>query len=69
MSKGNPRVILRLTPKVIAHIEHAIDCANERRKEAPYDLSSWIRHAIKEKLEKLARGRMDTSYTVPTELG
>jgi len=57
MSKGNPIVQIRLTAETISRIESIIHLSNMRRKDAPYDLSSWIRHAIKEKLDKLARSK------------
>jgi len=57
MSKGNPIVQIRLEPSTISKIESSIHSSNLRRQDSPYDLSSWIRHAIKEKLDKLARAK------------
>ena len=69
MAKGNPRVILRIAPITLEAIHAAIDGANVNRKDAPYDVSAWIRHAIDEKLQKLARGRAKSRKAEPTDRG
>jgi len=57
MSKGNPIVKLRVTQTTIDKIVEAIQSANFNRKLSPYDLSSWIRAAIDEKLQHLERAK------------
>jgi hypothetical protein len=57
MSKGSPRRTLRVPEKLCEQIEAAIDSANVRRFQAPYDWSGWALQAIREKLRSLERGR------------
>lgn len=69
MSKGNPKIQIRLTPAELAQIESSIHSSNARRPGVPYDLSSWVRHAIKEKLDKLQRSRKSTGQKKDKETG
>jgi hypothetical protein len=55
MSYGSPIVKCRVAPLVLAAIETAIESANKTRKQAPYNLSTWLQAAIADKLDKLAR--------------
>lgn len=57
MSKGSPIIGLRLPPEEYQALVDAIASNNESRKESPYDFSSWIRAAIRERLAKQARSR------------
>lgn len=57
MSIGSPRRTLRVPQKLVEEIEQAIDSANARRREQPYDWSAWALKAIREKLAHLARSR------------
>lgn len=57
MSRGTKHTILRLAPELLARIHEAIDQNNSRRADEPYNLTSWIRQAIEERLAKLERGR------------
>lgn len=57
MSLGSPRRTLRVPQKLVEEIEQAIDSANARRREQPYDWSAWALKAIKEKLAHLQRSR------------
>jgi hypothetical protein len=57
MSKGNPRVILRVEPRLLALVQAEISRVNERRRAEPYELSSWVRQAMIEKLRHGARSR------------
>jgi len=57
MSKGNPILQVRVPAELLRQVESSIHSANLARKDRPYDLSSWIRHAIVEKLEKLKRSK------------
>lgn len=64
MSKGNPKIIIRVSPDTLAKIREAIDSNNVRRGAEPYDLSGWIRQAIEERLAKLERGRKGSGRKV-----
>lgn len=55
MAKGSKIVQVRIPDKMLDAMIIALDKANERRREAPYDMSSWVRAAIVEKLAHLAR--------------
>ena len=57
MSRGSPVTPVRLPQELIDRIVAAYKRANLTRKEEPYTLSSFIRHAIEEKLAKMERGR------------
>lgn len=59
MSKGTKIIALRLDDETQDLIKE--ECAKSRQtsKDVPYSVSSWIRHAIQEKLNKLRRGRQD----------
>jgi len=56
MSAGSKIVPVRIPDALHQEISLAIVLANETRKEEPYDMSSWIRKAIMEKLDHLRRG-------------
>lgn len=58
MSRGTKHTIMRLAPELLERIHKAIDQNNSRRGEQPYNLTSWIRKAIEERLAKLERGRL-----------
>jgi hypothetical protein len=47
---------LRLSDEILARIDQAIAGTNKARGTA-YNRTSWIRHAIEEKLAKLQRGK------------
>ena len=57
MSKGSPRIILRIPQEVVDQIEYCITTANCSRRGEPYDVSSWIRAAIVEKIAHVKRSR------------
>jgi len=59
MSKGSQRVIVRLDDETIDLIQDEVNKSEASATRTPYTLSSWIRHAIQEKLNKLRRGRSD----------
>jgi hypothetical protein len=69
MSKGNPKIQIRLTVDDLALIESSIHSANLRRPDVPYDVSSWVRHAIREKLDKLRRSTKATRRKKSKEEG
>lgn len=55
MSKGSKIIPIRLSDLYLAALDRAIVSANKRVKGEPYDRSSWIRKALTEKLDHLAR--------------
>jgi hypothetical protein len=57
MSRGSPRVCIRLQPDLLAAVQSALSRANESRREEAYDLTSWITHAIQQKLDHLRRSQ------------
>ena len=57
MSKGTPRVVIRLADQVVQEIELAIARRNLWSREVPWTLSDFLRVAIAEKLQKMARCR------------
>jgi hypothetical protein len=57
MSAGSPIVKLRVTTEMRDEIIAVMFAANKNRKDAPYDMSSWIRYAIQSKLDHLHRSR------------
>lgn len=57
MAKGNPIVLFRLTPDLLAEMDAAISMRNGHTALEPYDRSAFIRAAIREKLEHLKRSR------------
>jgi hypothetical protein len=48
---------MRFPEETVKRIDAAIDSANARRVEIPYDWTAWVRQAVKEKLRSLERGR------------
>lgn len=57
MTKGNPKVIVRLSPEMRGEILEAIKRRNARTREEPWDLSAFIRTAIRDKLHHMQRSR------------
>lgn len=57
MSKGSPRVTLRIPDAELQQVLACIDRANEYRRGEPYDLTSWILAAIREKMAHGKRSR------------
>lgn len=57
MSKGSKVVPVRIEADLLAAICQQIDMTNEVRREEPYTLSEFIRSALREKLDKMRRGR------------
>lgn len=56
-SRGNPKILVRVTPDLLNQIRDAIASNNAFRADEPYDLSEWVRQAIRERLDKLKRSR------------
>lgn len=57
MGKGSPVVQVRIPQAELNEIDSVIAKVNERRKEEPYDRSSFIRKCIQDGLKHLNRGR------------
>ena len=57
MNRGNRIVGVRLEPDLLEQLTAAIESNNAARKGPPYSLSSWIRQAILERLDKQRRAR------------
>jgi hypothetical protein len=57
MSKGSPRITIRLSPLFLAAVESAVKLFNEKNFEHPEDISKFIQKAIAEKLAHRARSR------------
>lgn len=57
MSKGNPKILVRVPTELLTEIAMVIESANIGRKEEPYTLSSWVRHCIDAKLRHLRRSK------------
>lgn len=55
--RGKRIIPIRLADELVEQIDQAIASNNDRRADAPYDRTAWIIQAIKERLDKLARGR------------
>lgn len=56
-SKGTRITPLRLSDELLDRIHASIASNNGRRREEEYNLTSWIRQAIEERLAKLERSR------------
>lgn len=57
MSSGSKIVPVRINATLLNAIEDAIAGANVQTFDQPYTVSEWIRKAVAEKLDHLARGR------------
>jgi len=56
-NRGNPVVVLRLSPELLARIDAAVAKSQNARFEGGYDRSSFIRACIEERFDKYARAR------------
>lgn len=57
MSKGNDRYTVRIGPELITEMEEVIARTHLTRNDQPWTSSDFIRVAIREKLDKMERGR------------
>lgn len=57
MSKGSPIVRFRISSAELAELEGAMHQVNARRKGEPYTLSSFLLSCVRERMDKLERGR------------
>ena len=60
MSRGTRITPLRIPPAMLERIDQALAKSNRVRGDQPYNRTSWIMHAIAEKLAKLERSRRAT---------
>jgi len=57
MNEGSPKVICRISPELKARVIEAIQNRNRRTREEPWDFSTFIRIAIRDKLHHMERSR------------
>lgn len=69
MAKGNPIVLVRLTPQILEQIAEAIERRNRRTREEPWDRSGFIRVAIRDKLFHMQRSRGRSRKRKPISAG
>ena len=56
-NSGNPFIVLRVSPELLAWIDEAVSKCNETRRAEPYDRSSFVRACIFERKEKYVRAK------------
>lgn len=56
-NKGNPKVVVRFEPELLALVSAEVDRTNEKRRDQPFTLSAWLRQAAIDKLRHSARSR------------
>jgi len=57
MNKGNPKIVVRLPPRLQELLTAEIARTNTNRRGPLFDQSSWLRQAILDKLKHSARAR------------
>jgi hypothetical protein len=57
MSRGNRVILTRFDPETVAEIERIVAKSIDSRREEPWTLSSFVRSAVAEKLDKMRRSR------------
>ena len=57
MSRGTPHISLRIDPAVLAAIDAEVERVNRSKGDQAYNRTTFILHAVHEKVEKLKRGR------------
>lgn len=57
MTVGNPKLVVRVTEGVLEQIHAAIRKRNSRSRDEPWDVSAFVRTAIRDKLAHLERSR------------
>lgn len=67
MSLGTPITCLRIPAELDAKIMAALDGANVNRVEEPYNKTTWILAAIREKLSHLERSRRKKHDSLPRQ--
>ena len=61
MSKGSKIVQFRLPPKLEREVLETIERRNQNTRREPWDRTGFLLNAIREKIDKMARGR-DPKY-------
>lgn len=57
MTEGNPKLLVRVPPELLQEICEIIARRNQRTREEPWDVSKFIRCAIRDKLHHMQRSR------------
>lgn len=57
MTAGNPRIVVRIPPALKREMLEAIKSRNHRTREEPWELSDFVRIAIRDKLHHIQRSR------------
>jgi len=57
MTKGNAKVIFRVPTAMLSEMREAIERHNRRTREEPWDLSTFVRNCIRDKLRHMKRSR------------
>lgn len=64
-SKGSKVLQVRVPPDLLAAVELQIQQRNIFTREAPWNISDWIRCAMEEKLKKMERSRRSRDKSAP----
>ena len=56
-AEGSPRVILRIPQDLLSEMNEVIERRNAVTREEPWDMSAFIRTAIREKIAHVLRSR------------
>lgn len=64
MSKGSQIISVRIPDKLLVEIEKAVHSANQVNASEPYNVGSWIRKCVQEKLAHLKRSRRRTQMKI-----
>jgi len=67
MSKGNPKIIVRIPPELIDLMDLAIASRNLMTRDEIWTRSDWLRKAILEKLKHIKRSRAKRKAKIKTE--
>lgn len=57
MTAGNPKIVVRIPPDLKRQMLEAIKSRNHRTREEPWELSDFVRIAIRDKLHHIQRSR------------
>jgi len=61
MNRGTPHISLRIAPEVLECIDRAVHILRGSKNNRRYNRTVFILDAIREKIEKLQRGRESSS--------
>lgn len=59
MSKGSPIITMRVSSKLLAEIREALVRALPHRRGEPWTMTGFIARAVREKLDHMARSRLN----------